>query len=159
MVVLAKQPGVAPCPQTPFIWGSGVTGSHKGLKNPWSCDRAGSSPVSPTNRSPVTSFQDKAERRLAFRTDELILRVRSKARTSLSKSDDVSSILTPSATDACSNFFKEQSVKLYIPKKASRILYGAIVYGARATQPRQEWVQFPRNPFKCQGDIDGCVGD
>ena len=33
------------------------------------------------------------------------------------------------------------------------------MYGARATQPRQEWVQFPRNPFKCQGDIDGCVGD
>ena len=28
------------------------------------------------------------------------------------------------------------------------ILYGAIVYGARATRPRQEWVQFPRNPFK-----------
>ena len=25
---------------------------------------------------------------------------------------------------------------------------GAIVYGARATQPRQEWVQFPHNPFK-----------
>lgn len=24
---------------------------------------------------------------------------------------------------------------------------GAIVYGARATRPRQEWVQFPRNPF------------
>ena len=110
----------------------------------------GSSPIAPTTRFIVNnSFLDKAERRLAFRTDELYTPVSFNGKTFDSKSKN-----SPFESghrrhrDANSNLFKDRSVKMTHLKLASSLnLYGAIVYGAQATQPRQEWVRFPRNPF------------
>ena len=86
------------------------------------------------------------------------LRVRSKARTVVSKITDVSSILTPSAIKThTAILFKDHSVKMTHLKCASRLLYGAIVYGARAPRQCQEWVQFPRNPVYMGGWYTGLV--
>lgn len=77
-------PGMAPCPQTPSIWGSGGMVDAGDLKSP------GREVVwvrvpSPLPKLTDGSFFDKAERRLTFRTDEYDLALSFNGKTPVSK--------------------------------------------------------------------------